>query len=445
MDGLGLYRSIWRWHFYAGLVVMPLILILAVTGSIYLFKPQIERWEERAWQGLAADGAVSPDVQLQSALAAFPGAQFRSYRLPQLEGDAAMVELTLPVEKAKRQVFVAPSGEVLGSLDPQTRVESVVKHIHGQLLLGPRGSWIVELAASWAIVMLITGIYLWWPDGRGLAGVVWPRVRHGPRIFLRDIHAVTGFWVAGLALLLLLTGLPWTDVWGSGFKEVRSQMGWVKGQQDWTLGGLSPEANGEHAGHGDTTVNVSAMPKISLTNIVSKAEAENLAFPVLVKPPMAARQVGPKPDTAWTVLSDAPNRSLRATLKFDIATGKLLSREIFDEKHLIDKAVGYGIAWHEGALLGWVNQLIGLLTAMMLITLAITGFLMWRKRKPANRLGALTAPKAQKWAKLLPFILLLAAFLPLFAASLIAITLLDKLILPYVPKLARWMGMDRPT
>ena len=26
------YRTIWRWHFYAGLFVMPFILILSVTG-----------------------------------------------------------------------------------------------------------------------------------------------------------------------------------------------------------------------------------------------------------------------------------------------------------------------------------------------------------------------------------------------------------------------------
>ena len=32
-----LYRTIWRWHFYAGLFVLPFILILSVTGSIYLF------------------------------------------------------------------------------------------------------------------------------------------------------------------------------------------------------------------------------------------------------------------------------------------------------------------------------------------------------------------------------------------------------------------------
>ena len=43
----GLYRTIWRWHFYAALFVVPMVLILATSGAIYLFKPQIDRWEER--------------------------------------------------------------------------------------------------------------------------------------------------------------------------------------------------------------------------------------------------------------------------------------------------------------------------------------------------------------------------------------------------------------
>jgi uncharacterized iron-regulated membrane protein len=37
------YRMIWRWHFYAGLLVMPMVLILSLTGAMYLFKPQIDR------------------------------------------------------------------------------------------------------------------------------------------------------------------------------------------------------------------------------------------------------------------------------------------------------------------------------------------------------------------------------------------------------------------
>jgi uncharacterized iron-regulated membrane protein len=36
------YRTVWRWHFYARLFVIPFMLILATTGIIYLFKPQLD-------------------------------------------------------------------------------------------------------------------------------------------------------------------------------------------------------------------------------------------------------------------------------------------------------------------------------------------------------------------------------------------------------------------
>ncbi len=42
-----LYRAIWRWHFYAGIFCIPLVIWLSCTGSIYLFRPQIERWIDR--------------------------------------------------------------------------------------------------------------------------------------------------------------------------------------------------------------------------------------------------------------------------------------------------------------------------------------------------------------------------------------------------------------
>lgn len=203
-----LYRTIWRWHFYAGLFVIPFILILSVTGAIYLFKPQIERWEERAWHDMPTKGAVTPDAQVEAALSAFPGSQFHSYRLPEGEGDAAMIHLSLGGSKAMRDAFVSPQGRLLGSLDPEARLMAIDQHIHGQLLLGRTGSWLVELAASWAIVMILSGLYLWWPQSRGLAGVIWPRLASGHRIFWRDLHAVTGFWVAGLATVLLLTAMP---------------------------------------------------------------------------------------------------------------------------------------------------------------------------------------------------------------------------------------------
>jgi len=38
------YNLAWRWHFYAGLFVIPFMILLSVTGIIYLFKPQLDAW-----------------------------------------------------------------------------------------------------------------------------------------------------------------------------------------------------------------------------------------------------------------------------------------------------------------------------------------------------------------------------------------------------------------
>lgn len=467
-DRKGLYRTIWRWHFYAGLLVIPFILILAVTGAAYLFKPQAERWEERAWRGLPTAGAVSPDAQRDAALAAYPGAIFHSYRLPQRAGDAALLHIGLP-DSTMRDVFVSPEGKVVGALDPDARIMQVVHDIHGELLLGPRGSWLVELAASWAIVMILSGLYLWWPRGRGVAGVVWPRLGNR-KLFWRDLHAVTGFWVAGLALVLLVTGLPWAGVWGSAFRTVREEMGWIKGRngkdgQDWTLGGKAPAATPlgddsdphamhrehdhaammtagkamtEHSGHG--------MSPVLLSEIVARAQARHLAFPVIVTPPGSPGPFDVKAAPAWTVRSDAQNRPLRETLIFDAMTGAEKSHETFADKHAIDRVVGYGIAWHEGQLFGWVNQLIGVLTALMLVALAVSGFVMWRRRKPDDRLGAPPIPAVPaRIGGVVAIVLALAALLPLLAVSLAVLWLVERLVLARIPAVSRWLGLSSCT
>lgn len=433
-----LYRTVWRWHFYAALYVVPFIVILSFTGAIYLFKPQIDRWEERAFQNLPTAKAVSPNVQLDRALAAFPGAQFDSYRLPERVGDAALIHLSLADGEAMRDVFVSPEGAVVGSLNPETRITEIVSKIHGQLLMGRFGSWLVEIAACWAIVMILTGLSLWWPNnhrgGRSLAGIVWPRLSLGKRAFWRDIHAVTGFWVSGLALVLLVTGLPWTSVWGSAFKMVRTELGLIETKQDWTIGGIGGAS--EHGGHDHAAMlrmQKADVPLASLSDIVKKAERADLAFPAWVKAPSAM---------AWTVKSEAQNRTLRATLTYDLATGLKLTRENFANRHPIDQVVGYGIAWHEGQLFGWINQLIGVLTALALILMAVSGFVMWRRRRPKTGLGA--PPVSHTPAKLRGIVLIigiLALLLPLLAGSMLVMWGVDHLALKTRKRWRRWLGL----
>jgi uncharacterized iron-regulated membrane protein len=50
------YRTMWRWHFYVGLFVLPFVLSLSVSGSIYLFKPQVDRWKDGAYRNLGTAG-----------------------------------------------------------------------------------------------------------------------------------------------------------------------------------------------------------------------------------------------------------------------------------------------------------------------------------------------------------------------------------------------------
>ena len=436
-----IYPTIWRWHFYAGLFVMPFVVILALSGTLYLFKPQIERWEERDFHSPAGVAAVLPHQQLGAAVAAYPGAQFLGYRLPERPGDSALILLSQPAGAGPVEVFVGPEGDVAGSLRPEDRIMALVLRVHGELLAGAPGNRLVELAASWAILMILSGLYLWWPRGRGATGVIWPRLGRGSRVFWRDLHAVTGFWISSLALILLLTGLPWTEVWGGAFKAVRQEFGWVKGTSTWQTGHAAPAD--PHAGHAmpaGTNEGTATFAPEALDAMVSRASAEGLAFPAIVTPPGAPGRFGQPGEPVWTIRSDALNVPLQQTIRFDSTAMQELSRERFADKHVVDRVVGYGIAWHQGQLFGPLNQMIGVLTALGLVTMAVSGFVMWRRRKPAGRLGA--PPVAQPAAT--PMVILLIVFamlLPLAAASILLIWLLDKLILPRIPKAAVWLGV----
>ena len=421
-----LYRTIWRWHFYAGLFVLPFILILSVTGSIYLFKPQIDRWEESAYRGLGTQGAVSPDRQLAAVMAANPGARFNDYRLPREPGDAAMIQISRS-DGSQREVYVSPRGKVLGSLDPEARIEAVVSRIHGSLLIGTWGDRLVELAASWTIVMILSGLYLWWPRPFRLAGMVWPRLTLRGRPLLKDVHRVTGFWVAGLVLVMLASGLPWAGAWGGAFKWARAELGLVKGPQDWKIG-----ADGGHAGHHGAMAMpmppAATPPGLPLSAFVRKAGTERMAFPVLVLPPHAVQKFGPPTGDVWTVKSEAQNRWLNRRVSYDPATGTETGRSGFADQHLVDRIVNTGVAWHEGQLFGLANQLIGVATALALVSISVLGVIMWLKRRPSGEVGAPLALHGANLRWAIGLLVVLGLLLPLFGASLLLLFVADRIV-----------------
>ena len=66
---------------------------------------------------------------------------------------------------------------MLGERNEKNNLQYYALKLHGELLIGNVGDWLVELAASWALVLLVSGLYLWWPrKGSRVWGVLLPRL-----------------------------------------------------------------------------------------------------------------------------------------------------------------------------------------------------------------------------------------------------------------------------
>ena len=421
-----LHARVWRWHFFAGLFVAPFACLLALTGSVYLFKPQIESaLERRLERDLARGPALPADALVAVALEQRPGARLEKLFAP--APDAASVALQLALADGSRQLvwLERASGRVVQESAPDAQTMQVVKKLHGELLAGSYGSALVELAASWLIVLIASGLYLWWPRRRSWARAFFPRLDFSTRRWLRDAHGAAGLWLAPLVLLLLLSGLPWTGVWGGAFDRMRALV---------RSGAVDEHGAGQHAlaaswsrSSADDAAVVRAAwrpepdASISLQDIVERAAREELAPPVEIVPPSPSSDV-------WTVRSMTPRRPDRVTLEYDRASGVELERTTFADQSSLDRAVSYGIALHEGQLFGPLNQLLGLVVALGVIGLSASGVLMWWQRRPQGSLAAPPLPGDRRISRGIALgVLGLAAFLPLVAASLVAVALAEAL------------------
>ncbi len=454
------YRAVWRWHFYAGLFCIPFVVVLAISGATYLFKQEIESWIDRPYDRLAVEGRpAKASEQIAATLAAIPGSTFQSYELPQADSDA--IRVVVSRDREAMRVYVHPESlEILHAVAEKDRLMSWIRRLHGQLLIGNRGSMFVELAASWTIIMIVTGLFLWWPRGASrLGGVAYPRLSKGRRIFWRDIHGVTGMWISGFALILLLTGLPWAKFWGDYFRNVRWLTGTAVARQDWTNGETPSASHGEasgpdeHAGHGASSpargrggarasVDPASVDLSAVDRIAATVKPLGLAPPVVIGPP-GARMAEGRANATWSAKSITANRPLRVDLEMDPATGEIKSRADFADRHVVDRVVGTGIALHEGRLFGWPNQLIGLLTAMGLVLLSVSSVVLWwRRRTP----GVLGAPRVLVPAGLsrgaLALTVAFGVYLPFFGASLVLVLIVERLVLRRIPRIRDWLGLQ---
>ncbi|MDO6747030.1 PepSY-associated TM helix domain-containing protein [Gilvimarinus sp. 1_MG-2023] len=416
------YRTLWRWHFYAGVFCIPFVITLAISGAIFLFKPQFERWVDHPFNQLqVSEQRATPNQIITTAQAAYPGSKFMAYHLPETPRHSVVVRVSAAGERI--QVYVDPyRNQVLKSIPYADQFMQQVRSFHGELLAGRFGSVLVELAACWALVLIVTGLYLWWPrSAKGMAGVLYPRLSKSGRVFWRDLHAVIGVWLSAFTLFLLVSGLPWALVWGAAFKEVR-QWGAEPVVQDWT----QTQAQ-ERASWRPSIVERIDLPEV----VIAEAQALSLASPV---------QISAAGDD-FKVSSQTQNRPQRADVWLN-RTGEVVKARDFADKSVVDRVVGVGIAAHEGYLFGWFNLILGVVTTLGLVVLSVSGAVLWWRRRPSGKLGAPAPIHTPRVGRVLVgLVLLLGVLLPVVGLSLIALVLLEFILLRRWQTSRRWLGL----
>ncbi|MBF0886551.1 PepSY-associated TM helix domain-containing protein [Gluconobacter sphaericus] len=428
------YRTIWRWHFFAGLFCLPFIILLCLTGSIYLFKPQVDHWIDWRYDHLTGGATHStPEQEVRAALHAVSGSHFLAYELPETTSSAARV--IVDRQGTAIRVYVDPTScVVLKQVPEENRFERIIFKLHGQLLLGNTGSIIMEMVASWTIVLIATGLYLWWPrHTQGQRGILYPRITHKGRIRWRDLHAVTGMWISLFLVLFLISGLPWSFIWGHALSSVETQISRMTTVPDWEIGAVS-ERN-LVAGHQVSSPKMDTMPGMDmgsmtmsdsaladgLNRVVLTASQLKFPAPVLVTPPSTG-------EATWHIRSDTQNRPERISALLE-ASGQVRSVQRFEDKTLMDRIIGYGVATHEGQLFGRANQLLNFLVASGLLTMSVSALILWLRRRPPGQLGApLAVPDKQIGAGALAILVLLGVLLPELGASLLLLWLANLLL-----------------
>ncbi|WP_199554467.1 PepSY-associated TM helix domain-containing protein [Sandaracinobacteroides hominis] len=445
------YRAIWRWHFWAGLIVAPFLVILSITGAIYLFNDELNDLLMPELHFVEpVHRQLPPSALIRAAIAEYPGTPTRIDLPTEPDRPAKVYVKTAAGEP--RQVMVNPgNARVLGSFVYARTLVGFADLMHGSLLLGERGDAIVELAACWALVLIASGLYLWWPRGRWkAAGLLYPRLRAKGRLFWRDLHATTGVWMLALIAFLLLTGLPWAVVQGPLIRGGFEALGTGAPQQAWghtppesrpmgeALGRVSwtqeqapmPVSDPAHADHADHQM----PPQAAGTDKVAIDEAaidgaDSIAARATAMGMRDYRLYLPRGERGiYTALTYPGRPQGQRTLHFDRWSHELLRDYRWSQYGTGAKAVELGVQIHMGRYFGLANQLLMLLPCIAILLLAGSGVAMWWKRRPE---GAFAAPPRVPEARLdgMLLILLVAGLLmPLLGASLLIVWLLDSAV-----------------
>ena len=98
------------------------------------------------------------------------------------------------------------TGQVLDTVNANTEFMFVASKLHSLVYFGDYASYVIEAVGGLALILVVTGFYLWWPRKQA-GGVVTVRGTSRQRIWWRDVHAVAGAFAGIVIFFLAATGM----------------------------------------------------------------------------------------------------------------------------------------------------------------------------------------------------------------------------------------------
>ncbi|TWT29684.1 PepSY-associated TM helix domain-containing protein [Blastopirellula retiformator] len=420
-----LYQVVWRWHFYAGILTAPIFWIVTITGALYVFQTELTASRDQSLREVAV-GEERISYERLRELAAAEVAPIELEGIMVSPDPSRSVAFVAPTEmhdpareeerdhdhgrEKHRHIYLDPyTGEVLGSKIAEDDFFAIVLSLHRSLMMGTTGRILSELATSWGLLLLATGVYLWWPRGKKNVGVWVPRVKGKLYAVLRDWHAVSGLYFVPLAVIVMGTGLFFAVVMGSAFNAS------VKAAGHWAPKWFGPAVSAPVAEGAEPA----SLDQV-MSTLLSHSRGKDDLIPVRFV-------TNPKDAYKAFLIQDDDKNKLRM-VSVDQYTAETIDVVDAADNPFLYRVRVWAVSIHMGKIFGMPTKILALVTSIALFLLSVTGVWMWWKRRPKGRTGFPRRPATgamPAWGWLV--ILVAAILLPVAGISMLAVALIDLL------------------
>jgi len=199
------HKQVYKVHRWLGLISSVLLLVVCVTGSIVVFKTEIDYATiPQMHIDVPANGSLlSPDEIVDHLRAAVPGIQILRLPLESHAGQAVVVLAATPGKRPQHFLMNPYTGHLIRQSQPEEDWGKWLRSFHTALFLGWPGRIFVGFLGVTLLASILTGLYFYKNIFRGLFRVRWNR---SMRIVTSDLHILVGLWALLFNLLIASTG-----------------------------------------------------------------------------------------------------------------------------------------------------------------------------------------------------------------------------------------------